>query len=193
MKNDACRLPPAQGALSRYSVARALPFVSSVALGRLLPRHCQEGDSRCLHSSAGLQPSKTSSPRMPPTASSPRASPSSTGAPTSLYTARRGTPGRALGPASPCGRRARRPAGGRRLGRGRRPRPSPALVQAVLPRRTKFSRMAANDHGQTIEQVVAANVDVVFLTAGLDGDLNVRRLERYLTLGWESGASRSSS
>jgi hypothetical protein len=46
----------------------------------------------------------------------------------------------------------------------------PALVQAVLPRGTKFSRMAANDHGQTIEQVVAANVDVVFLTAGLDGD-----------------------
>jgi ribosome biogenesis GTPase / thiamine phosphate phosphatase len=64
----------------------------------------------------------------------------------------------------------------------------PALIQAVLPRRTKFSRMAANDHGQTVEQVVAANVDVVFLTAGLDGDLNLRRLERYLTLGWESGA-----
>jgi ribosome biogenesis GTPase / thiamine phosphate phosphatase len=63
-----------------------------------------------------------------------------------------------------------------------------ALVQAVLPRRTKFSRMAANDHGQTIEQVVAANVDVVFLVAGLDGDLNVRRLERYLAVGWESGA-----
>jgi len=65
----------------------------------------------------------------------------------------------------------------------------PVLVQAVLPRRTKFSRTAANDHGQTIEQVVAANVDVVFLTAGLDGDFNVRRLERYLTLGWESGAT----
>ena len=65
----------------------------------------------------------------------------------------------------------------------------PALVQAVLPRKTKFSRLAATDHGQTIEQVVAANVDVVFLTAGLDGDLNVRRLERYLTLAWESGAS----
>jgi ribosome biogenesis GTPase / thiamine phosphate phosphatase len=64
-----------------------------------------------------------------------------------------------------------------------------ALVQAVVPRRTKFSRMAANDHGQTIEQVVAANVDVVFLVAGLDGDLNLRRLERYLTLGWESGAA----
>jgi ribosome biogenesis GTPase len=62
------------------------------------------------------------------------------------------------------------------------------LVHAVLPRRTKFSRMAATDHGQTVEQVVAANVDVVFLTAGLDGDLNLRRLERYLALGWESGA-----
>ena len=64
----------------------------------------------------------------------------------------------------------------------------PALIQAVLPRRTKFSRLAANDHGQTIEQIVAANVDVVFLAAGLDGDLNLRRLERYLALGWESGA-----
>jgi len=58
----------------------------------------------------------------------------------------------------------------------------------VLPRRTKFSRMAATDHGQTVEQVVAANVDVVFLVAGLDGDLNLRRLERYLALAWESGA-----
>ena len=64
-----------------------------------------------------------------------------------------------------------------------------ALVQAVLPRRTKFSRLAASDHGGTVEQVVAANVDVVFLTAGLDGDFNARRLERYLTLAWESGAS----
>src|SRR4029078_9458079 len=62
------------------------------------------------------------------------------------------------------------------------------LVHAVLPRRTKFSRMAANDHGQTIEQVVAAHLAVIFLPAGLDGALTVRRLERYLTLGWESGA-----
>ena len=59
----------------------------------------------------------------------------------------------------------------------------------MLPRRTKFSRLAASDHGGTVEQVVAANVDVVFLTAGLDGDFNARRLERYLTLAWESGAS----
>jgi len=68
------------------------------------------------------------------------------------------------------------------------PDAGPLLVHAVLPRRTKFSRLAATDHGQTIEQVVAANVDVVFLVAGLDGDLNPRRLERYLALGWESGA-----
>jgi ribosome biogenesis GTPase / thiamine phosphate phosphatase len=64
----------------------------------------------------------------------------------------------------------------------------PALVQAVLPRRTKFSRLAANDHGQTIEQVVAANVDVVFLVSAFGHDLNARRLERYLTAGWDSGA-----
>ncbi len=42
----------------------------------------------------------------------------------------------------------------------------PAIVQAVLPRKTKFSRLAASDHGGTVEQVVAANVDVVFLVAG---------------------------
>src|SRR3954447_6007978 len=62
------------------------------------------------------------------------------------------------------------------------------LGKSVLPRRTKCSRLAASDHGGTIEQVVAANVDVVFLVAGLDGDLNLRRLERNLALGCESGA-----
>ncbi len=61
-----------------------------------------------------------------------------------------------------------------------------AVVHAVLPRRTKFSRKAASS--PTEEQVVAANVDTVFLVTGLDGDLSLRRLERYLTLAWESGA-----
>jgi len=60
------------------------------------------------------------------------------------------------------------------------------LIHAVLPRRTKFSRRAAG--AETEEQVVAANVDVVFLVSALAGDLNARRLERYLALGWESGA-----
>lgn len=63
-------------------------------------------------------------------------------------------------------------------------------IRAVLPRRTKFSRRAAHDPGSeaTREQVVAANVDVVFVVASLADDLNLRLLERYLTLAWESGA-----
>ncbi len=41
---------------------------------------------------------------------------------------------------------------------------------------------------KTEEQIVAANVDLVFLVSGLDDDFNVRRIERYLTLAWDSGA-----
>ncbi|HVM68562.1 MAG TPA: ribosome small subunit-dependent GTPase A, partial [Gaiellaceae bacterium] len=59
-------------------------------------------------------------------------------------------------------------------------------IQAVLPRRTKFSRKVAWSAAE--EQVVAANVDTVFLLTSLNEDLNLRRLERYLTLAWESGA-----
>ncbi len=61
-----------------------------------------------------------------------------------------------------------------------------AIIHAVLPRRTKFSRKAAGD--QSIEQVVAANIDTVFLVAGLDGNYNLHRLERYLAAAWASGA-----
>ena len=42
---------------------------------------------------------------------------------------------------------------------------------------------------QTEAQVLAANLDTVFVVSGLDGDLNPRRFERYLTLAWESGAT----
>jgi ribosome biogenesis GTPase len=63
---------------------------------------------------------------------------------------------------------------------------SGAIVHAVLPRRTAISRKAA--WLATEEQVLGANIDVVFLVAGLDGDLNLRRLERYLTTVWNSGA-----
>ena len=62
-----------------------------------------------------------------------------------------------------------------------------ARIIAVLPRRSRFSRRAAGD--STEEQVVAANIDTVFLVAGLDGDFNPRRLERYLVVASESGAS----
>lgn len=61
-----------------------------------------------------------------------------------------------------------------------------AIIHAVLPRISKFSRKAVG--GATEEQVIATNVDTVFLVCGLDGDFNVRRIERYLILAWESGA-----
>ena len=61
-----------------------------------------------------------------------------------------------------------------------------ASVHAVLPRRSKFSRKTAGL--RTDEQVVAANVDILFLVSGLDGDFNPRRIERYLTAAWDSGA-----
>ncbi len=63
---------------------------------------------------------------------------------------------------------------------------SKATIHGALPRRTKLARKAAGK--ETQEQVLAANVDVVFCVSGLDGDLNLRRLERFLTIGWESGA-----
>ncbi len=49
-----------------------------------------------------------------------------------------------------------------------------AIVEAVLPRRTLFSRRAAGNRED--EQPIAANIDLVFLVCGLDGDFNVRRL-----------------
>jgi ribosome biogenesis GTPase len=62
-----------------------------------------------------------------------------------------------------------------------------ATIEAVLPRRSKFSRKVAGE--LTEEQIVAANIDTVFIVMGLDGDYNLRRLERYLLLAYESGAS----
>ena len=59
-------------------------------------------------------------------------------------------------------------------------------IASVLPRRTAFSR---KEPGRaTREQVITANIDVLFIVAGLDGDFNLRRLERYLMMAWESGA-----
>jgi ribosome biogenesis GTPase len=59
-------------------------------------------------------------------------------------------------------------------------------IETVLPRRSRFSRKVAGE--LTEERVVAANIDTVFVVMGLDGDYNPRRLERYLLLGYESGA-----
>lgn len=64
---------------------------------------------------------------------------------------------------------------------------SQALIHDVLPRKSKFSRQAAGN--RSAEQLVATNVDTLFLVMALDRDFNLRRLERYLVLAWESGAS----
>jgi ribosome biogenesis GTPase len=65
--------------------------------------------------------------------------------------------------------------------------PDQAVVEDVLPRRTCFSRRAAGRRED--QQPIAANIDLVFLVCGLDGDFNLRRVERYLTLTAESGAA----
>ncbi len=61
-----------------------------------------------------------------------------------------------------------------------------ATIHALLPRKSVFSRKVA---GQiTDEQVVAADMDTVFIVTGLDLNFNLRRIERYLSMTWESGA-----
>ena len=70
-----------------------------------------------------------------------------------------------------------------------RPGPAPGdpwSIEGILPRRSKFSRQAAGERIE--EQVVAANVDTVWIVHGLDALPNPRRLERYLAVAWESGA-----
>jgi len=62
-----------------------------------------------------------------------------------------------------------------------------ATIHAVLPRKSKFSRKTVANKIE--EQIVATNIDTVFLVSGLDGDFNLRRIERYLILAWESGAN----
>ena len=62
-----------------------------------------------------------------------------------------------------------------------------ATIHAILPRKSQFSRKAPG--AQIEEQIIAANIDTVFLVTGLDGDFNLRRIERYLVLAWESGAN----
>ncbi|MDA3847163.1 MAG: ribosome small subunit-dependent GTPase A [Vallitaleaceae bacterium] len=60
------------------------------------------------------------------------------------------------------------------------------LIQKTLSRKTKFSRKIAGT--ETIEQIVAANFDTVFIVNALNKDYNIRKLERYLVVAWESGA-----
>ncbi|MGV3666100.1 MAG: ribosome small subunit-dependent GTPase A [Leptospira bouyouniensis] len=61
-----------------------------------------------------------------------------------------------------------------------------AIIQAVLPRKSGFSRKVAGHI--TEEQVIAANIDIVFIITGLDLNYNLRRIERFLSIAWESKA-----
>ena len=90
---------------------------------------------------------------------------------------------------------------------GREPHPFPTVgdyvfINAVeggdsqivktLPRRSYFSRLdpygGDREHGGYLEQAVAANFDTVFIMQSLNQNFNLRRLERYLTMTWQSGA-----
>ncbi len=68
------------------------------------------------------------------------------------------------------------------------------VIAAVLPRRSSFRRSAADASRRTAgnladEQIIAANIDIAFIVAGLDGDFNLRRLERFLAVAWSSGVT----
>lgn len=60
------------------------------------------------------------------------------------------------------------------------------VIHAVLPRRSAFARKAVLDAVEP--QIAAANVDVVFVVEALDPGPNLRRIERYLAVAYESGA-----
>ncbi len=62
----------------------------------------------------------------------------------------------------------------------------PATVEVVLPRTSALIRKAA---GEQRPQLLAANIDVIFIVTGLDGDFNLERLQRYLVLVHDSGAA----
>ncbi len=68
-------------------------------------------------------------------------------------------------------------------------RSDPLSIVALLPRRTAFARRSAGTGSR--EQVLAANIEFAWIVHGLDTSPNLRRLERYLAVAWESGASPS--
>lgn len=72
----------------------------------------------------------------------------------------------------------------------------PLKIMAILPRKSCFSRKAKNTFGRRFEkagsseeQIISANVDTVFLMLALDADFKLRKIERYLSIIWESGAN----
>ena len=64
---------------------------------------------------------------------------------------------------------------------------SDAVITGLLPRKSCFLRKAAGTKKQ--EQIVAANIDIVFICMSLNNNFNIRRLERYLSVAYDSGAA----
>lgn len=62
-----------------------------------------------------------------------------------------------------------------------------AVIHHILPRKSKFSRKIAGNVTQ--EQILASNIDTIFIVSSLNYDFNPRRIERYLTMVWNSGAN----
>ena len=68
-----------------------------------------------------------------------------------------------------------------------RPEEKRATIHSILPRKSKFSRKAAGL--TTEEQIIAVNVDTLFIVTALNYDFNPRRVERFMIMAWESGAN----
>ena len=62
-----------------------------------------------------------------------------------------------------------------------------AIIHHILRRKSIFTRKAAGSTNE--QQVIAANIDVVFICMSLNADFNLRRIERYLTIAWDSMAT----
>lgn len=62
-----------------------------------------------------------------------------------------------------------------------------ARILKILPRKSQFVRMSSGTSNQS--QIIAANIDYVFICMSLNSDFNLKRLERYITISWNSGAT----
>ncbi len=60
------------------------------------------------------------------------------------------------------------------------------MIRSILPRKTLFQRQIAGN--QSKNQLVAANIDYLFIITGLDDNFNIHRIQRHLSLAWDSGA-----
>ncbi|WP_418965630.1 ribosome small subunit-dependent GTPase A [Cetobacterium sp.] len=63
---------------------------------------------------------------------------------------------------------------------------SKSIIHKILTRKTMFSRTAVGTSDQV--QIIATNIDIVFICMSLNENYNLNRLERYLSITWDSGA-----